>query len=101
VNETVSGIIQLMRSVAPPGRPRLNEETARRLRELTRELIAAKPDATAEHDRFLAMRDRGLVLPPAREAELAGRLRGRTVLVTAVSARRCLPALTSWVRAGS
>ena len=82
MNETVSGIIQLMRSVAPPGRPRLNEETARRLRELTRELIAAKPDATAEHDRFLAMRDRGLVLPPGREAELAGRLRGRTVLVT-------------------
>jgi hypothetical protein len=82
VNETVSGIIQSMRAVAPPGRPHLDKATARRLRELTRELIAAKPDAAGEHDRFLAIRDRGLVLPPAVEAELARRLRGATVLVT-------------------
>jgi hypothetical protein len=82
VNETVSGIIQLMRAVAPPGRPHLDEATARRLRELTRELIAAKPDATGEHDRFLAIRDRGLTLPTAHKAELAGRLRHATILVT-------------------
>jgi nucleoside-diphosphate-sugar epimerase len=82
VNETASGIIQLMRAAAPPSRPHLDEVTARRLRELTRELIAAKPDAAAEHDRFLAIRDRGLALPPAQEAELARRLRGATVLVT-------------------
>jgi nucleoside-diphosphate-sugar epimerase len=82
VNETVSGIIQLMRAIAPPGYPHLDEATARRLRELTRELIAAKPGAAAEHDRFLAIGDRGLVLSPAQEAELSRRLRGATVLVT-------------------
>jgi len=71
-----------MRAVAPPGRPHLDQATARRLRELTRELIAAKPDVAPEHDRFLAIRGRGLALPPAQEAELARRLRGATVLVT-------------------
>jgi len=81
VNENASGIIQLMRAVAPPGRPHLDEATVRRLRQLTRELIAATPDAASEHERFLAIRDRGLTLPPAQEAELARRLRGATVLV--------------------
>ena len=82
MNETVSGIIQRMRAVAPPGRPHLDEATALRLRELTRELIAAKPDAAGEHDRFLAIRDRGLTQPRAQEAELARRLGGATILVT-------------------
>ncbi len=82
MNETASGIIQLMSAAAPPGRPYLDEATARRLGALTRELIAAMPDAAAEHDRFLAITNRGLTLTPARQAELAGRLRGATVLVT-------------------
>jgi hypothetical protein len=71
-----------MSAAAPPGRPHLDETTARRLGALTRELIAAMPESAAEHDRFLAIRDRGLTLRPARQAELAARLSGATVLVT-------------------
>ncbi|MGD0705349.1 MAG: polysaccharide biosynthesis protein [Trebonia sp.] len=50
-----------------------------RLRELTGELIAAKPDAAAEYARFLGVKQRGLCLP---EGKLAERLAGATVLVT-------------------
>lgn len=82
MDEAVSAIIQLMLAVAPPGRLQLDQATVRRLGELTRALIEAKPEAVREHDRFMAIRDRGLALPPEREAELAGRLRGATVLVT-------------------
>ena len=82
MDEAVSAIIQLMLAVAPPGRLHLDQATVRRLGELTRALIEAKPEAVREHDRFMAIRDRGLALPPEREAELAGRLRGATVLVT-------------------
>ncbi|HEX8005659.1 MAG TPA: polysaccharide biosynthesis protein [Trebonia sp.] len=82
MNETVAGIIQMMRAAAPPGRPVLDEASARRLRELTRSLIDASPGAAAEHGRFLAIRERGLHLPAARQAELARRLHDATVLVT-------------------
>src|SRR6266481_4067326 len=68
-----------MRAVAPPGQRRLDEDVLAELRELTRALIAAKPGAAEEHARFLAIAERGLCLP---EAELAGRLRDATVMVT-------------------
>lgn len=79
MNEAVSGLIQMARAVAPPGRRRLDEVTVHRLRGLTRALIAAKPRAPAEHARFLAIAHRGLPVP---EAAVADRLRGATVLVT-------------------
>ena len=78
-SEAVSGIVQLMRAAAPPGLPHLNEPSRRRLRDLTRSLITAKPDATAEHDRFLAIGTRDLKLPAA---ELTESLHGATILVT-------------------
>jgi nucleoside-diphosphate-sugar epimerase len=79
MNEALSGLIQIARDVAPPGGTHLDEVTMRQLRGLTRALIAASPDAAAEHARFLAIAQRGLSLP---EAEVADRLRGATVLVT-------------------
>ena len=77
--ETVSEIIGSMRAVAPPGQGSLDDDTLRQLRELTQSLIAVKTGAAQEHARFLAIAERGLCLP---EAELAGRLRDATVLVT-------------------
>ncbi|HWG01766.1 MAG TPA: polysaccharide biosynthesis protein [Trebonia sp.] len=77
--EAVSGLVQLMAAAAPPGRPHLDDADRRRLRSLTHRLIAARPDAAAEHDRFLAIGTRGLALPAAALTE---RLRDATVLVT-------------------
>ncbi len=79
MDETVRGIIAMMRAAAPPGLAALDEATARRLRELTRRLIAARPRAIAEHARFLAIAGRGL---DVSAADLAARLRGATILVT-------------------
>ena len=77
--ETVSEIIASMRAVAPPGQQRLGDDVLAELRTLTQALIAARTGAAEEHARFLAIAERGLCLP---EAELAGRLRDATVLVT-------------------
>jgi nucleoside-diphosphate-sugar epimerase len=77
--ETVTEVIASMRAVAPPGQRRLGDAVLAELRELTQALIAARTGAAEEHARFLAIAERGLCLP---EAELAGRLRGATVLVT-------------------
>ena len=77
--ETVSEIISNMRAVAPPGHRRLGGNVLAELRELTQSLIAVKAGAAEEHARFLAIAERGLCLP---EAELAGRLRDATILVT-------------------
>jgi nucleoside-diphosphate-sugar epimerase len=77
--ETVSEIIASMRAVAPPGQRCLDDGVLAELRELTQALIAARSGAAEEHARFLAIAERGLCLP---EAELAGRLRDATVLVT-------------------
>jgi nucleoside-diphosphate-sugar epimerase len=77
--ETVSEIIAGMRAVAPPGQQRLGDDVLAELRALTQALIAARAGAAEEHARFLAIAERGLCLP---EAELAGRLRDATVLVT-------------------
>jgi nucleoside-diphosphate-sugar epimerase len=79
MKETLSGLIQMASAVAPPGRTHLDEVTMRRLRGLTRALIAAKPDAAAEHARFLAIGQRTLTVP---EADVAAPLRAATVLVT-------------------
>jgi len=76
---SVSEIVARMRAVAPPGQHCLDGSTVALLRDLTRSLIAASQGAAEEHARFLAIGDRGLCLP---EAELSGRLRGATVLVT-------------------
>ncbi len=75
----VSEIIEHMGRAARPGVSTLDAATAARLRGLTKSLIQAKPEAGAEHDRFLGIRGRTLSLP---EAELAMRLAGATVLVT-------------------
>ena len=75
----VSEIIEAMACAVPTGKPNLDQADLARLRELTGELMAAKPEAAAEYARFLAVKQRGLCLP---EAELAERLAGATVLVT-------------------
>ena len=77
--DTVSEIISAMRAVAPAGQRRLGGHVLAQLRELTRSLIAARTGAAEEHERFLAIAERGLCLP---EAELADLLQDATVLVT-------------------
>jgi FlaA1/EpsC-like NDP-sugar epimerase len=76
---TAEEIIKRMRRAAAPGQRRLDATTVRRLRDLTSELTAAKPDAGPEHQRFLGIRGRRLRLP---EDELADRIGGKTILVT-------------------
>jgi nucleoside-diphosphate-sugar epimerase len=75
----VSEIIETMVHTVPAGQARLDDAQRAALRDLTRSLIAAKPEAAGEYARFLGIKQRGLCLP---EADLAERLRGATVLVT-------------------
>jgi nucleoside-diphosphate-sugar epimerase len=75
----VAEIIRRMCEAAPSGQQRLDHAIVRRLRELTRSLMAAKKDAIEEHARFLSISRRGLCVPGA---ELAARLHGATVVVT-------------------
>lgn len=72
-------IIERMRHAAPPGQQQLDAGTLRELRRLTRELLAAKAGAELEDQRFLAIMQRGLVLP---ETELSCRMKDAAVLVT-------------------
>lgn len=74
-----AAIIEAMRQAVPPGRARLRDTDVSALRDLTAALLAAKPEAVSEYQRFLAIADRGLCLP---EEQVAARLRGATVLVT-------------------
>jgi nucleoside-diphosphate-sugar epimerase len=74
----VSEVIDTMVQAVPARKATLNDDEIARLRDLTGELIAAKPEAQAEYARFLGVKQRGLCLP---EAELAERLNGATVLV--------------------
>ena len=74
-----SEIIETMLHAVPAGQARLDDAQIAALRDLTRSLIAAKPEAAGEYARFLGIKQRGLCLP---EAELAERLRGASVLVT-------------------
>jgi nucleoside-diphosphate-sugar epimerase len=76
---SVPEIIARMREVAPPGQQDLDDATIGLLSELTQSLIAAKVGAAEEYARFLSIAERGLCLP---EDQLAGRVRGATVMVT-------------------
>ena len=75
----VSEVIEAMVHAVPARKASLDEVEVARLRELTGELMAAKPEAVAEYARFLGVKQRGLCLP---EAELGRRLGGATVMVT-------------------
>ena len=75
----VSEVIEAMERAVPARTANLNQAEVARLRELTGELAAAKPEAAAEYARFLGVKQRGLCLP---EAELGRRLDGATVMVT-------------------
>ena len=75
---TAPEIVALMRQAVPPGRETLDDASLTRLRELTRALLEAKPDAQQEYARFLAISERALPLP---EEELDAWLRGKTVVV--------------------
>jgi nucleoside-diphosphate-sugar epimerase len=72
-------IIAALRAAAPEGRQDLDEITIRRLRALTRSLLAASPAADGEYARFLAIARRVLALAPAA---VTGWLAGKSVLVT-------------------
>jgi NADP-dependent 3-hydroxy acid dehydrogenase YdfG len=75
----VSEVIEAMQHAVPGQRASLDQAEVARLRDLTGELMAAKPEAAGEYARFLGVKQRGLCLP---EAELGRRLGGATVLVT-------------------
>lgn len=75
----VCEVIEAMERAVPARKASLNAADVVRLRELTTELAAARPEATAEYARFLGVRQRALCLPAA---ELRERLGGATVLVT-------------------
>jgi hypothetical protein len=75
----VSEVIEAVVHAVPARKASLDEVEIGRLRELTDELMAAKPETGAEYARFLGVKRRGLCLP---EAELAERLGRATVLVT-------------------
>ena len=69
----VSEIIETMLHTVPAGQARLDDPQIAVLQDLTRSLIAAKPEAAGEYARFLGIKQRGLCLP---EADLAERLSG-------------------------
>ena len=72
--------ISQMLAAAPPGQERLDTATYGRLQVLTAQLTGERRDqAVAEHERFLAIRDRPLCMP---ETALSARLDGAVVLVT-------------------
>ena len=75
----VSEVIEAMVHAVPARKVNLKEVEVARLRELTGELMTAKPETADEYARFLGIKQRGLCLP---EAELSERLGGATVLVT-------------------
>jgi nucleoside-diphosphate-sugar epimerase len=79
VVETASGIILAMQEAAPPGQHALTDSQLSQLGELTRELIASRPDAVEERQRFNSIRERCI---PLNYAELRNWLQGKTVVVT-------------------
>jgi nucleoside-diphosphate-sugar epimerase len=72
-------IIEAMRQAVAPGKARLSDSDATALRDLTAALMAARPHAESEYQRFLAIAGRSLSLP---DEQLTARLSGATVLVT-------------------
>lgn len=77
--QTASEIIAAMRAAVPAGKETLNAAQTRRLRQLTRSLLAARSDAQREYGRFLAHSRRGLALPGD---DLDRWLHGKSVLIT-------------------
>ena len=76
---TVHDIIAAMRAAVPAGQAELDDASVRRLRDLTRTLVAAKAGAEEEHARFVSIGQRSLCLP---EESLNNWLRRATVVVT-------------------
>ena len=76
---SINDLLGELRAAAPARAGTLTPDQISRLRELTGELLALKPQAAAEYGRFEGVRSRGIALP--RE-ELAARLEGATVVVT-------------------
>lgn len=74
-----SVLIEAMRQAVPPGKARLSASDVVALRMLTAKLMAARPSAKSEYERFTAIRARGLCLPAGQLSEKLG---GATVLVT-------------------
>ena len=72
-------IIEEMTRAVQPHVAELDSEQTARLRKLTADLIAVKPEAIGEYARFLSVMNRSLRIP---EIELRGRLGGATILVT-------------------
>ena len=77
--ETAAFILDGMRAAVPQGRLRLEDGERAALAELTGRLIAARPEAYEEFQRFQAVRERALTLPLG---DIADWISGRTVLVT-------------------
>ncbi len=77
--ESAAGILADLRAAVPQGRGELSGDEVRLLADLTRRLVAARPEAAEEYQRFQAVRERALNLP--RELSLQW-LAGRRVLVT-------------------
>jgi nucleoside-diphosphate-sugar epimerase len=77
--QTAAEIIAEMHEAVPRGRPRLTGTEMRRLTGLTQALLASKPEAQEEYNRFLAAVRKDIDLP---EPVLAGCLQGKRILVT-------------------
>ncbi|MGA8454030.1 MAG: hypothetical protein WB800_01395, partial [Streptosporangiaceae bacterium] len=69
---TPSEIISAMHEAAPPGRQQPDDRVLGELRSLTQALIAARPDAGEEYERFLALGQRGIAVPETELAEWLG-----------------------------
>jgi hypothetical protein len=76
---SINDLLGELKAAAPPRCESLTPRQIERLRALTRELLALKPQAIAEYRRFEGVRSRRIGLPGQ---ELAARLEGATVLVT-------------------
>ena len=72
-------VIAAMQATAPAGRSRPADSATGKLRSLTADLIAARPAALAEAERFRATATRTIPLDPAEQEDW---LAGRTILVT-------------------
>ena len=76
---SAAAILEDLRAAVPPGRGDLSGDEVRLLSDLTRRLVAARPEAGEEYQRFQAVRERALSLPREQSAQW---LAGRRVLVT-------------------
>jgi nucleoside-diphosphate-sugar epimerase len=77
--QTPTEIIAQMRQAVPPGKRCLTSQESRRLAALTHALLASKPEARGEYDRFLAAAGKDIDLP---YPVLASRLKGKRILVS-------------------